>query len=232
LKEAIMTLAAPMPEPSLFRTMQSKDGLDPTRTTYVELTEVYDFFNERLFAGRLPRCLITYQRRRSSYGYFARGRFGTKDGAEVTDEIALNPLHFKARTTEQVLSTLAHEMVHLEQYHFGKPSRGGYHNREWASLMQRIGLMPSDTGQPGGRKTGQRMTHYVVAGEPFEAAVHELISQGFDIRYVDLGHEAQRGSPKMKAKYNCPACGLNVWGRPNANVGCLDCGQTMIAEDA
>ena len=55
--------------------------------------------------------------------YFAGGRFGTRDGQEVTDEIALNPSHFRHRTTEQSLSTLVHEMTHLEQHHFGKPSR-------------------------------------------------------------------------------------------------------------
>jgi hypothetical protein len=47
------------------------------------------------------------------YGYFAGGRFGTNDGKEVTDEIALNPSHFRSRrTTEQSVSTLVHEMAH------------------------------------------------------------------------------------------------------------------------
>jgi hypothetical protein len=30
------------------------------------------------------------------------------------------------------LSTLVHEMAHLQQNHFGKSSRTGYHNKEWA----------------------------------------------------------------------------------------------------
>ena len=102
---------------------------DPTRTTYQGLTEAYDFFNERLFGGRLPRCLITMQRQKGAYGYFAGKRFGSRDGKEITDEIALNPAHFKNRTTEESLSTLAHEMCHLEQEHFGKPSRRSYHNK-------------------------------------------------------------------------------------------------------
>jgi hypothetical protein len=58
---------------------------DPTRSTYQGLTEAYDFFNERLFGGRLPRCLITMQRQKGAYGYFAGKRFGTRDGEEVTD---------------------------------------------------------------------------------------------------------------------------------------------------
>ena len=74
---------------------------DPTRTTYQGLTEAYDFFNQRLFGGRLPRCLITMQRQRGAYGYFAGKRFGTRDGQEITDEIALNPAHFRSRTTRE-----------------------------------------------------------------------------------------------------------------------------------
>ena len=112
----------------------------PTKKTYDGLNHAYAFFNDRLFGGRLPPCLITMQRSKKAYGYFAGGRFGTRDGREITDEIALNPSHFSSRTTEQSLSTLVHEMTHLEQHHFGTPSRNGYHNREWAGLMRAVSL--------------------------------------------------------------------------------------------
>ena len=59
-------------------------------------------------------------------------------------------------------STLVHEMCHLWQEDFGKPSRGGYHNRQWADKMIQVGLMPTDTGEPGGQLTGQRVTHYII----------------------------------------------------------------------
>src|SRR5436305_1416322 len=49
---------------------------NPTKTTYDGLDAAYDFFNARLFAGALPRCLITMQRKAKAYGYFAGGRFG------------------------------------------------------------------------------------------------------------------------------------------------------------
>jgi hypothetical protein len=129
---------------------------NPTAKTYAALNQAFDFFNVRLFAGELPPCLVTLQRKNKAYGYFAGGRFGSKDGTEITDEIALNPSHFKSRTDEQSLSTLAHEMTHLWQHHFGKPSRSGYHNKEWAAKMHAIGLHPSDTGRPGGKETGQQ----------------------------------------------------------------------------
>jgi predicted SprT family Zn-dependent metalloprotease len=100
---------------------------DPTLRTYNELTTAYDHFNRELFEDRLPPCLITMQRKNKTFGYFAGGRFGSRDGQEITDEIALNPTHFRARTVEQSLATLVHEMTHVEQHHEGKPSRTGYH---------------------------------------------------------------------------------------------------------
>jgi SprT-like family len=205
---------------------------DPTRTTYQGLTEAYDFFNARLFGGRLPRCLITIQRQKKAYGYFAGGRFGTKDGAEVTDEIALNPAHFRSRTTEESLSTLVHEMTHLEQHHFGKPSRNGYHNTQWGGLMRAVGLMPSATGAPGGKETGQQMSHYIPAGGPFDRACAELVRQGFAVRYVELwgDPETRKKKAASKTKYTCPGCGLNAWGKPDINLICGDCDEPMQAE--
>jgi predicted SprT family Zn-dependent metalloprotease len=149
---------------------------NPTKRTYDDLTSAYDFFNERLFDGKLPRCLITMQRKNKSYGYFAGGRFGTLDGEEIADEIALNPSHFRARTAEQNLSTLVHEMVHLWQHHHGKPSRTGYHNKEWAAMMKAVGLIPSDTAAPGGKETGQHVSHYRPYGREAATRPHLRIS--------------------------------------------------------
>jgi predicted SprT family Zn-dependent metalloprotease len=166
-------------------------AIHPTAKTYNSLDAAFDFFNDRLFGGRLPPCLITMQRSKKAYGYFAGGRFGARDGSQITDEIALNPSHFHERTTEQSLSTLVHEMTHLEQHHFGKPSRGGYHNAEWSRMMLAVGLIPSDTGAPGGRMVGQRVSHYIVEGGPFARACAELVGQGFDALYVERWSEEE-----------------------------------------
>ena len=205
---------------------------DPTRSTYDGLTEAYDFFNAQLFGGRLPRCLITMQRQKSAYGYFAGGRFGTADGAEVTDEIALNPAHFRSRTTEQSLSTLVHEMTHLEQHHFGKPSRNGYHNKQWAGLMHAVGLIPSDTAAPGGKETGQKVSHYIAGGGPFDRACAGLIQQGFAVRYVELWSDpaARKKKAASKTKYTCPNCAANAWGKPDIHLVCGDCEERMQPE--
>ena len=209
--------------------------IDPTKHTYDGLAAAYDFFNARLFEGRLPRCLITMQRKNKAYGYFAGSRFGTVTGDHVTDEIALNPSHFRTRTTEQSLSTLVHEMTHLEQHHFGKTSRAGYHNKEWAGLMRRVGLIPSDTGQPGGKETGQQVSHYIEADGPFAAACAELIGTGYAVRYVELwgDEDAKKRKAKSasKTRYTCPDCDANAWGKPGLNLICGDCRAEMEADD-
>jgi predicted SprT family Zn-dependent metalloprotease len=205
---------------------------DPTRTTYNAFCSAYDFFNVKLFAGRLPRCLVTLQRSRIFYGYFAGKRFGSIDGVEVTDEIAMNPTHFRDRTVEDSLSTLVHEMVHLQQAHFGKPSRAGYHNKEWARMMRDIGLEPSDTGAPGGKDVGQKMSHYILAGGPFARACAELVSSGFALRYVELWRDEAVAKKKRdsKTKYTCPSCELNAWAKPDVRLTCYECEELMEEE--
>lgn len=208
--------------------------IDPTARTYTGLSEAYAFFNERLFAGGLPACLITMQRKAKAYGYFARRRFTTRDRREVTDEIALNPSHFSERTTEETLATLVHEMVHLQQEHYGTPSRSGYHNREWARMMRAVGLIPTGTGMPGGKTTGQRVSHCVEPEGRFALACTELIEEhGFELAYVELSNEATRRAKERKAasktRYTCPVCRVIAWAKPGTRLACGDCHQPMEA---
>lgn len=214
------------------------DGLgggSPTRTTYTALDRAFDHFNDRVFGGRLPACLVTLQRHKAAYGFFAGGRFGSRDGSIVTDEIALNPARFQERTIRESLSTLVHEMTHLEQQHFGQPSRSGYHNKEWGDLMDAVGLAPTDSGQPGGKRTGQQVTHMIVPDGPFDLACRDLLEDGWNLDIVELWTEDQERAKTKKAasktKYACPMCEAAAWAKPGANLICGDCGQTMIGND-
>lgn len=217
------------PEPSV-----SYDTTDPTTRAYSGLTGAYVFFNERLFSGRLPPCLITLQRRNRTYGYFAGDRFGARDGAEIVDEIALNPSYFAACSIADILSTLVHEMVHLQQKQFGTPSRRGYHNLEWGRMMRAVGLVPSATGLPGGKETGQSVSHYIEEGGRFARACAELLDlHGGLVPYVELVSEIEPGTRERKAssktKYTCLACGMNAWAKPDTRLVCGDCHTRMEA---
>ncbi|MGH8159225.1 MAG: SprT-like domain-containing protein [Rhodanobacter sp.] len=150
-----------------------------------ELQRAFDFFNERLFNDLLPACLITLQRERATFGYFSSKRFVRWDGRAFTHEISLNPAYFATRTIKSTLSTLCHEMVHLRQASFGHPGRRGYHNAEWATWMDCIGLTPSDTGLPGGHRIGEKVSHFIVEGGPFDRAAVELLDEDFVLSWID-----------------------------------------------
>ncbi len=155
-----------------------------TLDTYNELQIAYDFFNAQLFDNALPSCLITLQREKRTLGYYSWNRFVNAQGEQI-DELAMNPSYFGVRTIAETLSTLCHEQVHTFQFHFGTPSRNGYHNKEWANKMEEIGLVPSNTGQIGGKRTGQQMTHYIKKGGKFEKACKKLLTKKFKLSWYD-----------------------------------------------
>ncbi len=135
--------------------------------------------------GALPHCLLTVQRETNTMGYFSPDRWGNMKG-EKAHEIAINPAYFASHTLVEVLQTLVHEQCHLWQQVSGlRKSRLGYHNREWARKMEGLGLMPSQSGLPGGKKTGQQMSDYPVSGGPFLQACQSLVESGYQISWVD-----------------------------------------------
>jgi hypothetical protein len=111
-------------------------------------------------------------------------------------------------------------MVHLRQHHFGKPGRGRYHNKQWAAWMSEIGLEPSDTGAPGGKRTGQRVSHWIVEGGPFDAACQAFLAKHDGLLWGD--RPAQNGSGGKRSKSVCanPDCALAAWAKPGVQLLC------------
>jgi SprT-like family len=207
----------------------------PTLEAYGELQTAYDHYNRVLFHDALPPCLITLHcESHRVLGYFSHKRFvRLADGRTAADEIAMNPMHFAGRSVVAVLSTLVHEMVHLWQAHLGKPSRKAYHNKEWAEKMKSIGLQPSDTGEPGGKETGQKMNHYIIAGGAFDKATAVLLQEGFALSWADAAILDKVAKPKKsgtRVKYTCPGCGVNAWGKDELHLICGDCNQSMTRD--
>jgi len=207
----------------------------PTAACYGDLTWLYAYYNGKLFANILPDCLITLQRHAQCYGYFRPQSF--RYGKRVTDEIALNPEFFVEQRKGEIFQTLVHEMVHLWQEHLGKPGRRGYHNREWAAKMESIGLMPSSTGEQGGKKTGDKVGDYVITGGLFEKVTAEVQGR-WEIWIHDLRGEedaaaedehaaADERTKPTRRKYSC-GCGRNVWGRPGLEIKCLACDAPFV----
>lgn len=230
-------------------TVQSISGKRlPTDENYAAWQVAYRYFNDRLFGGKLPDCIITNSRRRRTLGYFRRHAFADKSGV-VAHEISINPTHIVVHGDAEALSTLVHEMAHLWREEFGSANRNGskgargYHDRVWAGKMEDVGLMPSDTAKPGGKKTGFRVSHYIIEGGPFDLACRELLISHFQIPWADnpahlaVHASATAGSTaegelspnNTRARFICRHCDQKAWAKFSAKLICGECHIPLIS---
>jgi hypothetical protein len=238
-----LSTSAPSPSGS------AQEGV--TVTEYGTLQNAYDHFNKTLFEGSLPQVLITLRRHPRALGYFSAKSFQRRGNAgEHIGEIALNPDGFTGRTDENILSILVRAMTHVYQEEHGHPGRRRYHNREWARLMFRVGLMPSTTGRPGGAVTGERVSHYILKDGPFAVACHafleryRLVWESVGRPHTDSGSTtsgsisgngqsgrgpqggAVEGKKQTRTKFTCPNhSDVNAWGKPSVRLLCDLCMQ-------
>lgn len=221
----------------------------PTSKFYGLFQYVFDHYNQHLFDGEIKDCVIVVTRRKNVFGHYSPKRWFSAQDYE-TDELALNPAMFVKFPLIEICQTIVHEMCHGWQYHYGKPSQPGYHNKEWAAKMQEIGLMPSRTGKPGGKIVGQNMGDYPMAGGRFLEVSEELMNNEiFAGLYLEVNpeivgllnddspifeqikdlistHVAAKPKVPMKSKYSC-SCS-NVWGSPNLDISCNRCETNMV----
>jgi SprT-like family len=194
-----------------------------TQTEYITFQTAYDFFNVELFSGSLPNVLITLQRHSKAYGFLSPDKFIGRSEETATHELALNPDHF-GRTDEEILSTLVHEMCHVWQQTHGTPPRKSYHDRQWASKMKEVGLFPSSTGEPGGKETGAKVSHYVIEGGSFILAFVRLKESGFTLRWQSRPDDGDRQKKaSSKTRFTCPNCEQNAWAKPGSSLICGVC---------
>lgn len=213
----------------------------PTPENFDAHQKVFDFFNEKLFDGKLPQVLITMQSRGNFLGMFTASVYTDQSGA-IAHELSMNPFHL-GKSAKDYCSTFVHEMVHELQRETGKPGRAGYHNKQWGKLMKEIGLYPSETGQPGGKEIGDKMSHYIVEGGPFEKAFDELEKTGFQFPWGprkvlieaaipestegNPGPSGGRPSKSTRMKWQCE-CGEAIWGKQELSIRCKLCDTDFI----
>lgn len=169
------------------------NNLSPTKEFYNLFVHIYEHYNKTLFDGILNNPMIIVTRKSSVAGYYSPRRWTDFSKTELVDEIAINPEIFSKNPINEICQTIVHEMCHQWQHNFGKPSRSGYHNKEWADKMEEIGLMPSTTGDVGGNKTGQNMSDYILTGGLFESSTKNLISEDiFKKLYFDTNNSSKQ----------------------------------------
>lgn len=202
--------------------------------TYELLHLAFHAFNDELFEGRLPPAMLLLHRHRHAHGYFHAEQWRLReDEDERLHEIALNP-ETMGRGPAEVLSTLAHEMVHHEQHVFGKVTKSNPHNAEWGEWMRRIGLEPVNATDPSKKPTGRKVTHNIEPGGPFAQSCERFLAQYPDALAVFAAPAvAAKGRKRdlSKVKHSCPQCDANVWGKMGIRVYCGDCDEQMLPEE-
>jgi hypothetical protein len=205
------------------------NNVTPTVAVHTMLDNAFNFFNRRLFDDELPVCLITIQRSRHAHGYFWGEMVTSRKGDAKLDEIMMNG-ETMGRDPAVVLSTLVHEMTHVWQHHYGKPAKGGYHNKEWAKKMHEVGLIPSTTGAEGGAETGKQCSHYIDPEGHFSVFVEEFLkSASLDWHLLSAVGKVKK-KDLSKVKHTCPECGLKVWGKLGIKVFCEEHDVRLVAE--
>jgi hypothetical protein len=174
--------------------------------------------------GFLPDVLVTLQRQARSRGYFSPQRFRSR----VEEALVMNSLltlngFLGAQTKKSV------RPLRTKWSMFGNRLTAECRARlitiaSGAAKMKAIGLHPSATGEPGGRETGQSMTHFILQGGRYSRAFRELQATGFQLHWQSAMAEAgSRVKRTSKTKLTCPECSQNVWAKPGAQVICGIC---------
>lgn len=202
-----------------------------TENEYKIWDDAYKFFNEKLFGNNLPEVLITLNRKKKARGYFHFENIVSRDDPnKLISEIALNPDTFVDRDDMSLISTEVHEMVHVWQFYLGNiPEKRNFHDNEWGEMMEKIGLMPSSTGEKGGRRTGVKVSHWIIPNGKFEICCKEFLQdKKINWQNVRINESAkQTRSHKSKLKYKCPDCEKSVLSKDEIRVMCMSCDREM-----
>lgn len=234
-----------------------------TDTLEARLARAYDHFNAALFSGKLPECVIVcsgFSRPQRFAGHYTTGIFYHRADSKndkstpALPQILINADTFDRKDDIAILSTLVHEMVHHWQHSSGHPSRGGYHNKEWAQKMQEVGLEPStegiyDANNPAlptildaeqiqnaqeGKRTGQAVSHYISPHGAFKRWAERLVAGGFSLHlggWEDRAAAAAAAAARKKnskTKFTCPTCKANAWAKPDSKLVCGACMEKML----
>ena len=173
--------------------MNDLNNEDPTLDFYGKLSYAHKFYNEKLFNGELSEVFFTVRsgetknKKTKTLGYYWQHVFAKKERS--VSEIALNISSFGDRSVVDILSTLVHEMVHQWREEICKiPStknKYGGHDEDWGHKMILVGLTPSNTGLPGGKRIAKSMHHYINEDGDFAKYTKELILSGFKFDIFD-----------------------------------------------
>lgn len=233
-------------DPGSFSTVQSKTENSPTAELYADFDFIRHYLTDRHFAGSMPPCVVTFNRRPRGIAYIGADTFENIVG-ETAHELSFNIAKLRQHDDRFAMSVVACALVGVWRQTHGPRGKGnrpptkGYCDRSMASKMEEIGLVPSDTGTPDGKKrTGYGISYYIAEGGPFDLDARELLATGFRIRWRDhpsqlprIEHDeaSSEGAPQKKAtrvRFECPECEQLAWAKATAVLECGVCHCALV----
>ncbi len=202
------------------------------------LNKVFDLLNAAFFENALSRPTITIQSTPRAYGHFSlqEDTWVSKLGGTHEINIGAGTL---ARPIEDVAATLLHEMVHYYNYVNGVQdcSRGNtYHNRKFKEAAEARGLKVIHSDKYGWSQTepDDALLDFVLECGLTDILINRNEFCGFQMTGTGTHSgtsEIGIAVPKKSSsrKYVCPCCGMSIRATKEVNIGCLDCGEKMIA---
>lgn len=185
------------------------------------LEELFDFFNEKLYEGKLEKPIISIQSdpKGSSYGWCTTYKAWETTDGESYYEINMTAEHM-TRSFEEIVGTLIHEMAHLYNLmnEIKDCNAAQYHNKKYKEAAEAHGLIV------------EKMGRYGYASTKINDEVKEMIKDldyTFDIARKTLTRKSGAGKKRVSYKYMCPCCGSKVYAASPINVRCIDCDEDM-----
>jgi hypothetical protein len=217
-------------------------GSLPTVEQNQKYQAVFDYFNTTLFEGRLHSCMLLFTRNaRIVGGYFSPERW-TDDDGRMIHEIGLNVNIMREQSVGDMLQVVIHEMIHLDQWLRGTSGRMGYHNKEFMSICEQIGLDVEGAGDKVSTSlTTGGLAEWAVVDMP-EGLLFDWMASPLDVdgeqgKGSGDGAAGSGDGGKKKSKsgvrvcYQCPVCGAKVWGKGGLSVMCGTDQRMMVSSE-
>ena len=206
------------------------DGTKRLIETVGCLGKLYDYCNEKIFAGKLKKPVITVQRdeRNKTLGWWSKKKVW-KENADDEGEHELNmTAQTLSRPPYEIAATMIHEMCHqyASENNMQDTSRGGnYHNKLFKKIAETHGLRVEQLPTIGW------------SGTSLKDETKELID-GFLAEYPDFRliyrlpvFKGQTVRSSSTRKYACPVCGMSVRATREVRIMCLDCNVPLQNEN-
>lgn len=184
------------------------------------LEELFDLFNDYLYAGELERPIISIQADKTGHAYgwcTTYKAWETNDGEEYY-EINMCAEHMR-RSFEEVCGTLIHEMAHLYNlmHDIKDCNASQYHNAKFKKAAEDHGLVVEKTNH-GWSKTSLNddLKEYIKG-----------LDYSFDISRKADPAKIKKTAAKKYHYYKCPCCDVKVYSVSALNLHCNDCDEDM-----